>query len=191
MTLHNGCDAAFPGAALPAGTGILCAYVGGQFQPGAPDTPHIWTGAEWNEYIEKQPALRLLPIYVHDYPGPPEIDADNAVDAVRALGWALMPGALRRVIAFDTEMLQDPSYVQAVENRMNARGFSCMPYGSNNYVKSNPASFGYWVADYVAHAPKTLGIGVQGCQWHAGTLWDYSVFSDAVYQACAAGLRAA
>jgi hypothetical protein len=190
MTLHNGVDAAFPGGQLPAGTSILAAYVGGEFQPGAPDTPHIWTASEWNHYLDVDPNLRLLPIYTHNFPGDPVADANNAVDAVRALGWAPnMPGDLRRIIAVDLEVFVDPPYVSALGTEIGNRGFAMMPYGSNGEVKGNPPGIGYWVADLVMTAQKTLGTGVQGVQYRFGQQWDYNVFSQRVYDGCGVGRR--
>lgn len=189
--LYTGADAAWPGPALPAGTAILAAYVGETFLPGAPDTPHIWTAAEWNDYIRVHPGLRVLPIYTHNYPGDPAACAANAVNAVRALGWAPdMPGSQRRIIALDLEVLEDATYVAALEAEIGKHGFDAMPYGSNGTVKANPEGLvGWWVADLVMTAPRWLGPGVAGVQYRWGAQWDYNVFSQRVYDGCGVGPR--
>lgn len=188
--LYPGADASRPGGALPAGTKILAAYVG-KPGPGAPDTPHVWTAAEWNSYVSHDPQLRLLPIYVHNYPDAnPAQDAANAVAAVEALGWQPnVPGAGRRVIALDLEVLVSYDWVAEVEQEIDARGFRALPYGSRSYVVQNPSCFGYWVAQLTSRPPSLLPQGARGFQWHWGTSWDLDVFDQGVYDACAVGPR--
>lgn len=189
--LHNGVDASRPGGPLPTGTEILAAYVGEPFEPGPPDTPHIWTAAEWNEYLTVDKDLRVLPIYTHNFPGNATEDAKNAVDAVRALGWLPnLTGTSRRIIALDLELFEDPSYVSALGAGIEALGFDWMPYNTNSTAFANPEGpVGHWVADLVMRAPKSLGPGVAGVQYKFGTQWDYNVFSDRVYLGCGIGLR--
>lgn len=190
IPLYPGADAAYPGAPLPAGTRILAAYVG---QPGVgrPDTPHVWAPHEWNEYADRDPELRLLPIYVHNYPdSTPAQDADNAVRAVEALGWTPgVPGAGRQVIALDLEVLVSYNWVADVEQEIDARGFRALPYGSRSYVVQNPSCFGYWVAQLTPRAPTLLPQGARGFQWHWGTSWDLDLFDQGVYDACVVGHR--
>lgn len=190
MSLYPGADASRPGATLPAGTRILAAYVG-QPGPGSPDTPHVWTATEWNEYAVPNPGLRLLPIYVHNYPDfNPAQDAANAVRAVEALGWVPgITGAMRQAIAIDLEVLTAYNWVEDLEGEIDARGFRALPYGSRSYVVQNPSCFGYWVAQLTSRAPTVLPQGAHGIQWHWGPSWDLDVFDVAVYDACAYGPR--
>ena len=191
MTLHPGADASTPGAPLPAGTSILAAYVG-RPGAGAPDALHIWSADEWNDYIEHAPSLRSLPISVHSYDdGNPRADAANAVDAVRALGWAPnMPGAQRRIIVVDCETLIDNAYFAEVQKGINDAGFRAVLYGSASTVEYNHCPGGYYVANYnFSHAPTTLPANCLGIQWKPGGAWDLDVFSDAAYAGCGIGLR--
>jgi hypothetical protein len=188
--LYNGVDSAYPGAPLPAGTQILCAYVGGKFLPGAPDTPHIWTTDEWNGYYEDHSKIRMLPIYVHNYPGDPVECADNAVNAVTALGWAAnMPGDERRIIVLDMEIFVAPAYVHGFIDRASQRGFATMVYGSWDFVVRNPPGIGYWMSHLLPHAPSILPPNAQGVQWRYGAQWDYNVFSSRVWNGCGQGPR--
>jgi hypothetical protein len=189
--LHPGVDAAYPGAPLPLGTQVLAAYIG---EPGAggPDTPHIWTADEWNSYYERDPKLKFLPIYTHDYAdGNPGADARNAVDAARALGWAPdMPGAQRRIILIDCETFVDPGYFSEVQAGVNAGGFRPALYGSASFVVQNPCPTGYVPADWnYAHQPTALPRGWLGIQWRAGTQWDLDVYGEEAYAACGVGPR--
>ena len=186
MSLHNGVDGAYPGTPLPPGVSILAAYVGEPGEAGWPDTPHIWSTAEWNGYVTIDPDLRLLPITTHSYPGDPVAGANNAADAVLELGWTPNIG---RLIAIDLEILVDPPYVTAFGAQLERRGFRGMPYGSAYYVSQNPALFGRWVAQLTSRPPAVLPPGAVGVQWKFGTGWDYDVFDQAVYDNCGRGLR--
>ena len=186
MTLYNGVDAAFPGAALPAGTQILAAYIGEPTDPGPPDTPHIWTAAEWNSYLTVAPQLRFLPVYVHNYAGDAVADATNAANAATELGW--IPGK-GRLIAFDLETFVDPPYVTDFDANLKQLGFETMPYGSAFYVDQNPPCAGRWVAQLTANPPRSLPAGAIGQQWKFGGSWDYDVFSQYVYDNCGRGPR--
>ena len=190
MTLYPGADASHPGAPLPAGTKILAAYVGQPGQ-GAPDTPHVWAPAEWNEYVDRDRTLRLLPIYVHNYPDAnPAEDAANAVAAVKALGWIpYLHGGARQVIAIDLEVLVAYNWVAELEQAIDDLGFRAIPYGSRSYVVQNPSCFGYWVAQLTSRQPTVLPQGARGIQWHWGTSWDLDLFDQGVYDACSTGLR--
>lgn len=188
--LYRGADAAFPGAPLPQGTQILAAYVGSSGL-GRPDTPHIWTAGEWNRYLDADPALRLLPIYVHNFTDQaPEVDAGNAVEAVRALGWAAnMPGAQRRMIALDLETMVAFEWAAAVMLAIYDAGFMPVPYGSFRFVVQNPCLLGYWEALLSRTPPAVLAAGQLGVQWAFGGQWDSNVFSQAVWDACGVGRR--
>jgi hypothetical protein len=190
--LYKGADAALPGKPLPAGTQILCAYVGIPHEPTSPDAYHLWAGAEWNEYIEKQPDLRLLPIYVHNYAdGHPTQDGQNAVAAVSELGWsANLPAPNRRFIVVDMETMIDPAYFYEMCQAIYDGGFRAVPYGSASTIRHNRPFAGYFVADYnFTRQPTTLPAGDLGLQWHNGTDWDNSIFSEELYQGCGTGLR--
>jgi hypothetical protein len=191
--LYRGADAAFPGAALPAGTTVLAAYVGIAGKGSAsPDTPHIWSKSDWNGYVEKDPQLRLLPIYVHNYDdGQPVRDAMNAVDSVEALGWTKgAKGDAERIIAVDCETLQDYRYFEEMGNTIYANGYRVVTYGSSSTIRSNPRFAGYWIADYnYSHAPTTIPSGAVGLQWKPGGAWDLNLFSQALVDGTGVGLR--
>ena len=189
MTLYHGADASRPGAVLPSNVQILAAYVGIPGKYG-PDTPHIWSGTEWNEYISEQPSLRVLPIYTHNFPGDPANDALDAVDAIKSLGWAAhLEGDQNRILAVDLEILVDPAYVNPLFNTIKTSGFSPMPYGSDAFVRQNPSGIGYWSALLMSHAPSVLPPGTRGIQWQWGNTWDLNVFDERVYLGCGRGLR--
>jgi hypothetical protein len=191
LALHVGVDAAFPGAPLPPGTEVLAAYVG-KPGAGAPDTPHVWTAADWNTYVFKHKTLRLLPIYVHNYAdGNPEADAANAVAAVKALGWSPhKPGTETRIIIVDCETFVDPAYFSAVQAGIVKGGYKPVLYGSAAFVTKNPCANGYWIADYnYSHAPTALPSNWLGLQWKSGSPWDSNVFSDELMAGTGVGLR--
>lgn len=188
--LYDGADAAFPGKPLPAGTEILAGYVG---IPGAhgPDTPHIWSASEWNQYIDAEPGLRLLPVYTHNFPdGDPDADAADAVDACRRLGWAPgMPAPFRRFIAVDIETLVAPDYLRKLGQGIWNRGFRCITYGSSSTVSHNPPFAGYWLANWTGRKPRALGQNQRGIQYAPGGEWDLSIFDQATYDGCGRGAR--
>lgn len=193
--LFQGIDASDPPAELPDYTvDIVAGYVGETTLPGPPDTPHIWSADQWNA-LEADGRARghpvgLLPIYTHNYPGDPQADARNAVNACLALGWAAnMPGSQRRIIALDLETFVDKSYVGALEDAIYRLGFIAMPYGSNYYDLQNPPGVGWWVALPEIFPPRYLGPGVQGVQWQLGGTWDRSVFAQRVMDGCGFGPR--
>lgn len=197
--LHNGADASHPGAVLPAGTTLLAAYVGAPELQGQPDTPHLWTEAEWNWYLDPNserpnlyggPDLRALPIYTHDYPGNPAVDARNAIDAMTDLGWHQH---WFRLLAWDSEALVDPAYERALAAALwNAEGWGLLPYGIFRTITQVPApehSPGIWAAALTPKRPYNLPPGIAGQQWQFGPDWDLDVFDPAVYNACGIGPR--
>lgn len=192
-TLYNGADTAKPGSPLPKGTKILCAYVGAKDLPGQPDARHVWTLDEWNLYLDPNshlfggPELRSLPIFVHDYPGDPAQLAINAVDACIDLGWSANEG---RFVCIDLETLVDPQYVSSLNIEVRALGFRLMKYGSAHFINQNPpVDGGTWMALLANRRPAMLPPGTVGQQWHFGTEWDQSVFSEFVYANCGRGIR--
>lgn len=190
QVLYRGADAAYPGNPLPSGSKVLGGYIGLP-GTGAPDTPHIWTADEWNWYVDKYPGLRLLPIYVHNYPdSTPRQDAANATDAARALGWTPnLTGTARRIIALDLETLVDYTWAQEVENYIESFGYRCMPYGSTAYVTRNPPGAGYWEADWTGVPPSVLGPGQLGRQYANDGTWDLDVFTQDAYDGFGRGPR--
>jgi hypothetical protein len=191
--LYPGVCAAYPGAQLPKGTKILAGYVGIPGQGNAsPDTPNIWSAAEWNHYAEADPDLRLLPIFVHNYAdGQPEVDGANAVAAVAELGWSTaLTGEAERIIVIDAETLVDYEYFGAMGEAISRAGFRPVIYGSASTVRGNPAFGGYWMADFNnTHAPTALASGNLGVQWKPGGSWNLSVFSQDMYFGCGHGPR--
>lgn len=190
---YNGVDAAYPGAQMPPGTHILAAYVGIPGQGNrSPDTPHIWTADEWNEYIDRDPELRVLPLYVHNYDdGQPEKDAMNGVAAIRELGWAPHRiGAQRRILVIDCETLVDYSYFYNMSKTVYDEGFSPVLYGSSMVTKNAMVGGrGYWVASLTPRTPTTLPKSWRGQQWSWHGAWDWSVFDGDLYAGCGRGLR--
>jgi hypothetical protein len=190
--LYRGADAAYPGAALPAGTRILAGYVGIPGRGNAsPDTPNIWSAGEWNHYAEADPTLRLLPIYVHNYAdGQPEADAANAVAAAAGLGFSPgLKGEAERLIIIDVETLIDYPYFLRMGEAIQRAGFRVGIYGSASTVRSNPRFSGYWIAGWGTRPPTALNSDVLGWQWKPGPPWDLSVFSQDAYFGCGHGPR--
>lgn len=192
MTLYKGADAAYPGNPLPGGTLIVAGYVGAVELLGQPDTPHLWSRQEWNEYLAEDgqfhvPGIRGLPIYTHDYGGNPAIDAQNAVDAVLDLGWT---DKAQRLIAWDSEFLIDPAYQTGLDNELWVRGFRLLAYQSPTAASSTPMPRGgRWVFQLQPNQPRFLPAGWAGQQWAFGQAWDADVFSQAVYDGCGRGAR--
>jgi hypothetical protein len=190
--LINGADSASPGQPLPPDTEILAAYVGLP-GAGAPDAEHVWTAAEWNYYLDPDshlyggPQLRVLPVFVHDFPGDPVTLADNACDAAINLGWSFKRG---RLLVVDLETLIDPPYVIGLNRRIRERGFRMMKYGSPSTINQNPAvDGGTWMALLQARRPTILPAGTVGDQWRWSSIWDLTVWSEFVYANCGRGPR--
>lgn len=193
--LLNGADSARPGQLLPPGISILCGYIGAKDLPGQPDAVRVWTLEEWNLYLDPYsplfggPQLRVLPIFVHDYPGDPVQLANNACDALVDLGWS---DKLGRLVYLDIETLIQPVYVAGVAAQMASRGFNMGKYGSAGTINANPrVPGGTWMATDTKARPVTLPPGCVGDQWLFGEPWDYSVFSPFVYANCGEGQRIA
>jgi hypothetical protein len=187
--LINGADSATPGSPLPAGTRILAAYVG---LPGTTDATHVWTRDEWNLYLDPDsklyggPELRVLPIFVHDFPGDPVALANDACNAAEALGWSHKLG---RLLCVDLETLVDDAYVTGLNRAISQHGFKMMKYGSPSTINQNPPVHGgSWMALLQARRPSLLPAGTVGDQWQWGT-WDLSVWSPFVYENCGRGMR--
>lgn len=195
MNLISGADASTPHDPFPypgPGKRILAAYVGAKDLPGPPDTPHIWTMAEWNGYIPASghqmadTDFRLLPLYVHDFPGDPVADAQNMVDAIVDLGWKPSAG---RVVCLDLETLVAPTYVHEVHREVNRLGFKMLVYGSLHYLEQNPVCDGRFAAFLTRSRPRSLPAGCVGQQWRFGSGWDLDVFAESVWENCGRGFR--
>lgn len=193
-TLISGADASTPTTPYPypgPGKRILAAYVGAPDLPGPPDTPHIWTRDQWNRQIptdahgNPNQDYRLLPLYVHSFPGDPAADAKNLVDAVTDLGWTPHIG---RLTCLDIETLNDPAYVTAVWEHVRSLGFRMLVYGSRLNLEKTPACDGRFVADLVRFRPRSLPPTWVGQQWQWGA-WDLDVFSEFVWENCGHGFR--
>lgn len=190
MSLYNCVDAAFPGHPLPDNTQLVNMYVGDP-GPDAPDTLHIWTAAEADEYEAAHPAIRFIPSYVHNYDNADPVgDANNACDAIERLGWApFQKGLTRRVLSIDCETLIDPAYFTDMQRQVAKRGFSPILYGSTWFVVQNPSPLGYWFAAPSGRRPTTLAGNARGVQWRWGASWNLSVMDDIVYLAAGRGAR--
>lgn len=199
QTLIPGADASRPGNQLPPGTMILGGYVGAPELLGQPDTPYLWTGQNWNWYLDPEsdrpdlyggPQLRSLPIYTHDYGGNPDLDARNAVDAMTDLGWH--PSWLR-VLGWDSEFLIDKAYEDGLAAAVwKLAGWSLMPYGVDRTITQVPApdhSPGLWTAIVPTPKPRWLPPGTAGRQYLFGDQWDSDVFTVEVYNQCGRGPR--
>lgn len=200
MILYPGVDASNPGHApgnpLPAGTKILAGYVGALELAGQPDTPHIWTPDDWNQYLDPDsmlyggPDLRTLPIYTRDFTGNPTLDATNAIDGMIDLGWH--PN-WQRICAWDSEFLINQAYEDEFAATLwDVAGWGELPYGVARTITQVPVpahSPGVWGALLQSAPPKFLPPGWAGQQWRFGQLWDFDVFSQAVYDQCGRGPR--
>lgn len=186
MELFNGVDGAYAGGPLPAGTRILAGYVGEPGKPGNPDTPHIWTQAEWNEYLNQDTGLRALPIYTHNYPGDPRECAHNATAAVLELGW--LPN-IGRLVVVDLETLVDGQYQTELASAMDDFGFEMLPY-QNVWAAQAAGWTGHlWAPVLSRYRPTALNGKMAGIQWQWGNAWDYDVFGRYVWDRAGRGLR--
>lgn len=190
MNLYNGVDASTPGAPLPKGTHLLFGYVGALDLSGKPDTPHIWTLNDWNQYMHPDgplyggPRLRVVPVYTHDYAGDPWQDAANAVEACADLGWDLHKG---RLIYWDAELLVDAEYCDKLSHAISTHGMRMGKYGSLSTIERNPpVPGGTWFAEWQDKKPATINPqnGV-AWQWSSPeenhTPWDMTVAERFVY----------
>lgn len=198
MSYINGVDASHPGAPLPKGVGILFGYIGAKDLSGQPDTPYVWTLADWNRYLSPVgdlyagPQVRPVPIYVHDYPGDPVADAQNATDAMADLGWDMDAG---RLLYWDAELLIDASYTDALALECMKRGVRLGKYGSLDFIELDPpVPGGTWFAKYQDTKPDAIpaNLGV-AWQWaspaQVGGAWDLSICTSFVYANAGRGIR--
>lgn len=188
-TLYNGVDASTPGEFLPGNNvRIIAGYVGASDLPGQPDTPHIWTVAEWNRFLDPTGIVRALPIYTHDYMGDAEQDAQNANDAATDLGWDPDNGS--RAMVLDSEFLKDNVYVGALRRALNKLGWLLMTY--ERTPLQDPDTDLRWIFDVLPRhvpPPRSLPAGWDGWQWNWAGQWDLNIFSQRVYDLCGIGPR--
>lgn len=198
MDYYNGVDNSTPGERIPKGTSILFVYIGAKDLSGQPDTPYIWTLADCNRYLNPRgdlyagPSLRVVPIYVHDYPGDPVADAQNACDAMADMGWDMDAG---RLLYWDAELLVDPAYTDALSMQAMRNGVRLGKYGSLSTINHNPpVPGGTWFAEYVDQKPTVIPPG-DGVAWQwaspaqVGGSWDLSICQPFVYANAGRGVR--
>lgn len=127
-------DSAYP-LTNPLPVDGVCFYIGG-------NTVHRWTKAE----INAQPARYRLPIYVRSNPA----NASATADVTEAVTYLHAIGAPRGcLVAWDTEMADDPGYINAVYRALSGAGYKLIVYGSQSVVtrEGNPDGL-YWGADW-------------------------------------------
>jgi hypothetical protein len=127
-------DSAWP-LANPLPVDGVCFYIGG-------DTPHVWTKPE----IEAQPARYRLPVFVRSNPGGANATGDVTA-AVTYLHQLEAPDGC--LVAWDTEVADDPAYINAVYRSLAAAGYKLIVYGTQSIVtqENNPDGL-YWGADW-------------------------------------------
>lgn len=127
---------------------VAAGYIGG-------NTPHVWTRAEW----DAQWSPCRLPIFVHT-------GADTVADAeadarsiLAELGRLKVPGNTSVVV--DTETGIYHPYLTTLSERLWARRYSLINYGSLSYViQSAKTHGGRWAADWTDNI--FTGVGVAG-----------------------------
>lgn len=178
-------DASIPPESAPPGAEGVLGYVG---RPGF--TPHVWTPDEWRRFSH----LRQFPAWLPDLLDSPHVDALQAVDAVKALGWAAhMPAGTERAIVFDGETEQIPGYYQAWAATVGSAGFFAVDYGSYSTVLGN-AAYDVWAADWNGIPALEPGQTVHGDQYRAGIAWqgtqiDLSVVDASLFDRGGRGAR--
>ena len=163
MTLTRCFDAAFPPETVPAGAGACLGYVGGR-------ATHVWTLEEWRRFA----GLRQFPAWVlaveGETGGGPVTQADEAVAAVKTLGWNE-----RRAIIGDMETSTDRAFWRAFETRVDELGYRAVAYGSQSTILQLDATR-LWVALW--NGQPTLPAGWRAHQYMSGGGLDWSVIGD-------------
>jgi hypothetical protein len=164
-------DAAYPPAALPVGVDGVMGYIGGA-------AAHVWTPAEWQPFH----AVRQYPVWV-SVPGSAVDQADEAVAAARALGWAPdMPLGETRVIICDMETIVSPAWYSIWAARILSGGFVPVCYGSLSTVLGNAAA-DVLAADWDGIKQIPAGQTIHGVQYAANVKLgaatvDYDLFDS-------------
>lgn len=151
-------DAAYPPADAPPGARAVLGYVG---RNGF--TPHVWTMDEWLRFQH----LKQYPCWLPNLAMPPEIDADEAVASVQALGWAVEPKPRTRAIVLDLETRLYPDWSSEWGVRVAKRGYWPVDYGSMATVLGNKA-YDNWAADWDGIPALQPGKRINGDQYAAG-----------------------
>ncbi len=198
MRLYNMVDASVPGAPLPKGTDILCAYIGDAHEPGAPDTPYIWTPGDCNRYVHphgdlyRGPHIRIMPIYTKSYADDPISDGINALEAMSAYGWTMGKG---RILWWDAELLIDEEYCNALALHCMRDGVRLGKYGSASTIEHDPpVPGGTWFAKWQKHRPPAIPRDYgDAWQWasplQTGGSWDLTIATRFVYEHAGRGPR--
>jgi hypothetical protein len=165
--LYKCFDAAFPPETAPPGAQAVLGYLGREGQ-----TPHVWTLAEWQRFGH----LRQFPAWVPDLGRAPGIEADLAVAAAAALGWAPhQPDP--RVIVIDMETSIEPAWYNTAAGRIIWHGYTPVAYGSLSTVLQN-AALDVWAADWNDLPRLQPGQTIHGTQYAAGGAVDWSVIDS-------------
>jgi len=176
-------DAAVPPDARPAGTQGVLGYVGGR-------ATHVWRPAEWLPFR----VVRQFPAWVADLSADPRHQADAAVAAVKALGWAAYePEPERRAIIYDMETAADPAFYAVLASVTDLAGFVAVAYGSLSTVLQCAAA-DVLAAEWDDKAKIPAGQTIHGKQYKAnvplgGTEVDYSIIDAWLYQRGGQGAR--
>lgn len=179
-------DASIPPLTVPPGCQAASGYVGREHF-----TPHVWTLEEWQRFSH----VPQLPYWVPDLAAVPELEADAAVQAVLALGWAPhMPD--ERAILFDFETAEGPAdrgWWAVCAQAVSLVGFTPVMYGSLNTVLENAAA-DILVAAWNNDAQLLPGQTIHGHQYQAGVAFegtqvDYSVIDEWLFARAGRGPR--
>lgn len=168
--LYRIIDAAFPPLEVPPGTDGVLGYVG---EVGF--TPHVWTVAEWDRFAE----LGQFPAWLPNLSLPADVDADNAIAAVQALGWAVEPKPFTRAVVLDLETGKYPDWSLEWGTRVARRGYWPDDYGSMSTLLGN-AAYDYWAADWDGIPLLQPGKRINGDQYAAGIAWENTTIDVSV-----------
>jgi len=153
----------------PGAQGVL-GYIGREGR-----TPHVWTLPEWDRFAH----LKQFPAYVPDLTLPGISEAQEAVKAAEALGWAPFQAA-RRAIVFDFETAQSAAtraWWQSCAAELEQLGFAGVAYGSLSTVFELAASY-VLVADWDGSRALDPGQTVVGHQYLSMPAYDLSAFGQ-------------
>lgn len=162
--IYRMADAAFPaGGKLPAGSGAVAGYIGGEH------ALHTWSAKDWKAFA----GIRKLPIWVPSNTSGGEADGWACLEAMYKLG--IPQGS---AVAYDKETDVNPAQCKAFCAVVQWAGFHPWVYGSASTVFGNAVD-NYWVADYVQHPYMYPGRNVRATQYEdniksSGTAFDLS-----------------
>ena len=174
MSLYQMFDAAYPPSSPYPGCQAVAGYIGG-------NTPHVWTTDQWKRFSH----LRQFPIWTGYSEANPTHHGQQAVAAMRKLGWAArLPN--RRAVIVDEETEVNAAWINAFAAVLWAAGYQTFIYGSLATVLDNPPEEGYLIADWndvPTVPPYAHVIGHQykpNVPWD-GTTVDLSVISEEMF----------